>query len=799
MAVISVVVGAVTHESATVVAHVDSDADVRVAVDTDPGMTSPTWHGPVTPSAEGIARVKINGLEPATRHHFLVEHDGVLDTQFPGTVRTLPVPGSAASWTLGVSGDAGLRPDTPGVGDVLAPDRLSNHDIFATLASRAVAEDWALFAHLGDLHYYDLGSDQHGITGGASLSNYRRAYSDVLAQPNQHLLYRSTSWLSVWDDHDYGPNDSDGTHPGKEAAAQAYRERVPHYPLADTGGIWQAVQIGRVLVVVSDTRYYRDPNDNPDDGTKTMLGQDQKDWLRGLLITTTARALVWLMPSQWLRSSGSDTWAAFATERAALVDMLTELGWAHRTVMVSADRHAVRVHPPGHPYGGWPVMQASPLDADGGDPLYDYPDGLPDDPGDSHSQYGTLEVADFGDQIWLTISGWRGTSELLGTWTHVIQTPTPIDRLSADVLRRTIGGSHVLRAEARVVTEPQTGPDPDGADLPILAGEVELDGTADVRGTLSMQTEGRLWPTRPTDLLAPVGHEIFVRVGIDLGGAGVQWVPLGYYQIRTPEQASAPDGPIELECRDRMAGLVEARLLAPRQFEAGRTVGAVIRELVGEVYPHAVVEFDDDTEFATLARPVTVEEDRYAFLRELADSSGKLMHWDGEGVLRIESPPDPSQPVWTVGVGSGGVQIAVSRTITRDGVYNGVVARGEGADESEPVQAVAVDLDPTSPTYWHGRYGKVPRFYSSPFIATVAQAANAAREMLKRQLGFPYSVEFTSVPNPALKPFDPIRVILKDNTREVHVMQTVTIPLVADGVQAGTTREQTRVLIGAPS
>src|SRR5690606_9542139 len=466
MTVVSVVVGAVTHDGVTVVAHVDSAADVRVAVDADPGMTSPTWHGPVTPSAEGIARVKINGLEPATRHYFLVEHDGVLDTQFPGTVRTLPVPGSAASWTLGVSGDAGLRPDTPGVGDVLAPDRLSNHQIFATLASRAVAENWVLFAHLGDLHYYDLGSDEHGITGGATLDNYRRAYSDVLAQPNQHLLYRSASWLYVWDDHDYGPNDSDGTHPGKENAAQAYRERVPHYPLSDGEGIWQAVQIGRVLVVASDTRYYRSPNTDPDDGTKTMLGEAQIAWLRGLLATTTARAL----------------------------------GWAHRTVMVSADRHAVRIHPPGHPYGGWPVMQASPLDADGGDPLYDYPDGLPDDPGPSHSQYGTLEVNDFGDQIWLTISGWRGASELLGTWTHVIQTPVPIDHLSADVLRRTIGGSHVLRAEARVVTEPQTGPEPDGADLPILAGEVELDGTADVRGTLSMQTEGRLWPTRPTDL-----------------------------------------------------------------------------------------------------------------------------------------------------------------------------------------------------------------------------------------------------------------------------------------------------------
>lgn len=795
MTVVSVVVGAVTHDGVTVVAHVDSSADVRVAVDADPGMTSPTWHGPVTPSAEGIARVVLDGLAPETRYYVAVEHDGVLDTQFPGTFRTLPVPGSAASFTFAAAGDAGLSPATPGVGDVLAPDRLSNHAIFATLADRAVTENWVLFAHLGDLHYYDLGSDEHGITGGATLDNYRRAYSDVLAQPNQHLLYRSTSWLYVWDDHDFGPDDSDGTHPGKGNAAQAYRERVPHYPLADTGGIWQAVQIGRVLVVASDTRYYRSPNTDLDDGTKTMLGEAQIAWLRDLLMSTSARALVWLMPSQWLRSTGSDTWAAFATERAALVDMLTDLGWHNRMVMVSADRHAARIHPPGHPYGGWPVMQAAPLDAAGGSPISDYPDGLPDDPGPSHSQYGTVAVDDAGHEIRITLTTWRGASTVLHSLTHTISTPSPATPATTGLIERAIAGPHRMVVEARAVAPGQTGPDPDGVELEVISGDVRLDGTADVYGTLELETTARWWPRRATDPLAPYGQEVYVRRGIDLGGGGTLWVPLGYYRVDRVDQDDATGGVIRVGASDRMAAVIDARFVSPRQILAGTLVGAAVRDLVGEAYPGAVVAFDDESEFAALSRSIVVEESRYDALREIVTALGKVMHFDGEGRLVIRSTPSPTGPPrWSVRAGQGGVLVNAARSLSREGVYNGVIVRGEGGDTTAPVLAVVVDGDPRSPTRWGGPFGNVPRFWSSPLITDAEAAEKAATTMLTRYLGLPYAVDYSQVPNPALRPWDTVRVVYDDGTRESHVVESVTIPLAEDVAQTATTREQTLAL-----
>src|SRR5690606_3912663 len=162
----------------------------------------------------------------------------------------------------------------------------------------------------------------------------------------------------------------------------------------------------------------------------------------------------------------------------------------------------------------------------------------------------------------------------------------------------------------------------------------------------------------------------------------------------------------------------------------------------------------------------------------------------------IRTPPDPEQPVWDVTHGRDGVLVSMARELSRDGVYNAVGARGEGADTEVPIQAVVVDSDPRSPTYWHGPFGKVPRFYSSPLITDVAQAASAAASLLRKSLGLPYGVSFGTIVNPALEPFDPIRVTYPGRV-ERHIVETLTIPLTAGAAMTGTTREQTLTIIGA--
>ncbi|PRX48688.1 uncharacterized protein DUF5047 [Prauserella shujinwangii] len=361
---------------------------------------------------------------------------------------------------------------------------------------------------------------------------------------------------------------------------------------------------------------------------------------------------------------------------------------------------------------------------------------------------------------------------------------------------RVLRGSHRMRARARIVAPGQTGTDPAGVEVPILTGNVVLDATADVRATLDLITLTD-WPRGAGGLVAPYGAEAFVERGLVYGNGDTEWVSQGYFRLYQTEQQDVPRGAIQLAGRDRMSGIADARLLTPLQFATGTSVREVFEYLVQEVYPTASIEFDFDADNATLTRSHIAEEKRYEFLRDLATALGKTMFWDHRGVLQVRDAPDPTRPAWEVNGGEGGVLVQMSRTLTREGVYNAVVATGEAPDTENPVRAVAWDDNPDSPTYWNGPFGKVPRFYSSPFVETVEQAKAAARALLVKSIGLPYNVDLTAIPNPALEPLDPVQVRYDSGTRaETHVLERLTLPLLATEAMTATTREQTLIRIG---
>lgn len=363
----------------------------------------------------------------------------------------------------------------------------------------------------------------------------------------------------------------------------------------------------------------------------------------------------------------------------------------------------------------------------------------------------------------------------------------------------TVRGSHGIVSRARVITPGATGADPPGVDLVVIDGGVTLDGSADVRGSLTSLEVYAPFPTAWTTAdLVPYGTEIAVSRGVVYGNGAVERAPLGIYRIQSVEQADAPAGTLTIGGQDRMSGLIEADLLAPRQFIAGTTLGAVVSNLVTEVYPAAVIEWDDATNLQTLTRAAIVEEDRFAFLQELVTARGKVMYYDYRGVLVIRTPPNPTTSVFTVDAGATGVLVKVSRSLTRDGVFNAVVATGESADDFAPARGVATDDDPTSPTYWNGSFGKVPKPFASPLIYSNAQALTVAKAMLAQATGLPYSVDFSAVPNPALEPLDPVEVVYPrvnvgaSAAREIHVLDQITIPLASGGALGAKTRLQRR-------
>jgi len=356
---------------------------------------------------------------------------------------------------------------------------------------------------------------------------------------------------------------------------------------------------------------------------------------------------------------------------------------------------------------------------------------------------------------------------------------------------RTLTGSHQMCARARIVEGHPVGTDPDGTEVLILDGAVKLDANAEVRGALDLTVDGTgRWPTARNHLLSPYGAEIYVERGVVLGDGTREWVSQGYYRINDVEQDKIPDGPIRITGLDRMAGVRDARLIAPIQFNAGTSVELVFETLVLDLYPLTTLLFDFNAAATTFNVSHVIEEDRYAFLNDLARSYGKVMYFNHEGDMVVATPPNPESPVWEVASGEHGVLVSMSRQLSRQGVYNAVVASGEAPGEGDPVRAVARDLNPESPTYWLGAFGQVPRFYSSSFITTTDQAGDAAEQMLRRALGLPYNVNFNAVPNPALEPLDPIRLSHPAGS-EIHVVESVALSLTVRDAMSVTTREQT--------
>ena len=317
-------------------------------------------------------------------------------------------------------------------------------------------------------------------------------------------------------------------------------------------------------------------------------------------------------------------------------------------------------------------------------------------------------------------------------------------------------------------------------------------------------TTTQAWPTHATDLLTPYGQEIYLERGVQYGNGQRELVGLGYFRIDTPEQDEAPSGEITITGQDRMAGIVDARFLTVRQFGSTMTRGQLASVLINEVYPSATIEWDDTgLRDSTIGRTVIGEDDRAQCLSDFVTSLGKVGYFDHRGVYVIKTPPDVSGPAsWTVDAGERGVMVRMSRSLTREGVYNAYVATGEAADTVPPARGIAVNLDPSSPTYWFGPFGPVPAFYSSPFLTSDAQASQAARQLLAGKIGLPYSIVLDSIANPAVTPYDVIAVAYPRTARnrsllvEKHIVDDVKIGLSNTSPMNLKTREQRVVLIG---
>ena len=384
--------GAVTPTSVRVNAKLEADGAARLLVGRTRSLAGAVASAPRRAEEDVNDRtvsLSVRGLVPNRRYFYAVEVDGVADLTRRGTFRTFPR--GPGSFTVAVGSCARTG---------------SNGAVFDAIR----AERPLLFLVAGDLFYGNIDEP--------SARRFRAAYGATLTAPAQAALYRSAPVAYVWDDHDYGPNDGDASSPSRETAQQAYREAVPHYPLAagSTGPVHQAFTVGRVRFLLTDSRSERVPG-------RTMLGEAQKRWLVRELALADRRGqlAVWVSSVPWIagREAGDDTWAGFPQERRELADAVRG-----PVLMLAGDAHMVAIDDGSHSDyssrggAGFPLMHAAALDRPGGTKGGPYSEGAVGGSG----QFATVRVEDDGSgPVRVTLAGRRHDGTVLLRYAYSVE------------------------------------------------------------------------------------------------------------------------------------------------------------------------------------------------------------------------------------------------------------------------------------------------------------------------------------------------------------------------------------------
>ncbi|BGO98057.1 hypothetical protein NBRC10513v2_002058 [Rhodotorula toruloides] len=206
---------------------------------------------------------------------------------------------------------------------------------FLKIAER-VGVKFMLF--LGDIIYSDV-----PWYAGKSVERYFKHYRQLFSSPEVKAMVEKIPLISIWDDHeihnDYDSNVTSPAYAPAKRAFETYIANANHDPLAKND-IHFDFRVGDSAFFVWDTRTYRSDNAKEDDETKTMLGERQKEeffnWVARVNQTVTWKFVVSSVPLMSLWGHGEDTWAAFLTERDAILNVLEHVP---NVIVLSGDRH----------------------------------------------------------------------------------------------------------------------------------------------------------------------------------------------------------------------------------------------------------------------------------------------------------------------------------------------------------------------------------------------------------------------------------------------------------------------------
>ncbi|MYV55973.1 alkaline phosphatase D family protein [Streptomyces sp. SID3212] len=202
------------------------------------------------------------------------------------------------------------------------------------------------------------------------LVGYRNRYAQYKTDPDLRAMHAAAPWIVTFDDHEVD-NDFAGEvpqDPGKQphdafvarltAAYQAFYEHMPVRASAVPNGphiqMYRRFDFGQLVrLSVLDTRQFRSDqavtHAGAQDPSLTMLGAEQKRWLRSGLSTSRARwnvlaSQIMMAETDILAGPGKewyyDAWDGYQVERN---DLLARFRSVQNPVVLSGDRHLTMI------------------------------------------------------------------------------------------------------------------------------------------------------------------------------------------------------------------------------------------------------------------------------------------------------------------------------------------------------------------------------------------------------------------------------------------------------------------------
>jgi alkaline phosphatase D len=206
----------------------------------------------------------------------------------------------------------------------------SDHEIFLRIAEKK--PDVMLW--LGDNTYYRE-VDFHSVRGLIRRQTHTRSL------PELQQLLGITHNYAIWDDHDYGPDNSDRSWQLKEESLRIHKLFWANqtYGTDEIRGTFGRFEWDDVEFFLLDDRYHRAPDDSPNDAAKTMFGKPQLQWLKDALLNSRAPFKMVANGSQILNKISSDeVLANFPAEWEELIGFIKKEK-IRGVVFLTGDRH----------------------------------------------------------------------------------------------------------------------------------------------------------------------------------------------------------------------------------------------------------------------------------------------------------------------------------------------------------------------------------------------------------------------------------------------------------------------------